>query len=128
MRYAKEEISANPTKGRELLNLCGVEISNLTGSALTDAAKKGNELALAAFHKQAEWLGSACASYTLLLDPQAIVIGGGVVEAGELFLTPVRGAMERIAPFARNHPLPIITAAKFGNDAGLIGAADLVRG
>jgi glucokinase len=128
MRYAKEEIAANPTKGRELLDLCGVEISNLTGSALTDAAKKENELALAAFHKQAEWLGSACASYTLLLDPQAIVIGGGLVEAGELFLTPVRGAMERLMPFARNHPLPIITAAKFGNDAGLIGAADLVRG
>ncbi len=128
MRYAKEAIASNPAKGQELLDLCGVELSNLTGSALTEAAKKGNEMALAAFNKQADWLGSACASYTLLLDPQAIVVGGGVVEAGELFLTPVRSAMEKYMPFAGTHLLPKIIAAKFGNDAGLIGAADLVRG
>ena len=128
MRYAKEAIASNPAKGQELLDLCGVELSNLTGSALTEAAKKGNEMALTAFNKQADWLGSACASYTLLLDPQAIVVGGGVVEAGELFLTPVRSAMEKYMPFAGTHLLPKIIAAKFGNDAGLIGAADLVRG
>ena len=128
MRYAKEGIAANPTKGQELLDLCGLDIANLTGSALTEAAKKGNEMALAAFNKQADWLGSACASYTLLLDPQAIVVGGGVVDAGELFLTPVRSAMEKYMPFAGTHLLPKIIAAKFGNDAGLIGAADLVRG
>jgi glucokinase len=128
MRYAKEGIASNPTKGQELLDLCGLDVVNLTGSALTEAAKKGNEMALAAFNKQADWLGSACASYTLLLDPQAIVIGGGVVDAGELFLTPVRSAMEKYMPFAGTHLLPKIIAAKFGNDAGLIGAADLVRG
>ena len=128
MRYAKEGIAENPAKGKELLDLCGLDIANLTGSALTEAAKKGNEMALAAFNKQADWLGSACASYTLLLDPQAIVVGGGVVDAGELFLTPVRSAMEKYMPFAGTHLLPKIIAAKFGNDAGLIGAADLVRG
>jgi len=128
MRYAKEAIASSPAKGQELLDLCGVELSNLTGSALTEAAKKGNQMALDAFHKQADWLGSACASYTLLLDPQAIVVGGGVVEAGELFLTPVRSAMEKYMPFAGTHLLPKIIAARFGNDAGLIGAADLVRG
>ena len=83
---------------------------------------------IAAFNKQADWLGNACASYTLLLDPQAIVIGGGVVDAGELFLTPVRSAMEKYMPFAGTHTSPKIIAAKFGNEAGLIGAADLVRG
>jgi glucokinase len=128
MRYAKEAILENEAKGQELLDLCGLELSNLTGSALTQAAKKGNQMALSAFHKQADWLGRACASYTLLLDPQAIVVGGGVVEAGELFLTPVRSAMEKYMPFAGTHLLPRIIAAKFGNDAGLIGAADLVRG
>jgi glucokinase len=128
MRYAKAAISENPAAGEELLEMCGVDIENLTGSALTQAAKKGNEMALAAFHKQADWLGSACASYTLLLDPQAIVVGGGVIEAGELFLTPVRSAMEKYMPFAGTHLLPKIIAAKFGNDAGLIGAAELVRG
>ena len=128
MRYAKEAIAANPAEGKELLALCESDISKLTGTILTAAAKGGNQLAIAAFNKQADWLGNACASYTLLLDPQAIVIGGGVVDAGELFLTPVRSAMEKYMPFAGTHTSPKIIAAKFGNEAGLIGAADLVRG
>ena len=128
MRYAKEGIAADPSQGNELLSLCEGDLAQLTGTVLTQAAKNGNQLAISAFNKQADWLGSACASYTLLLDPQAIVVGGGVVEAGELFLAPVRSAMERYMPFAGTHLLPRIIAAKHGNNAGLIGVADLVRG
>ena len=127
MRYAKDAITADPTAGKALLDAAGV-INNLTGEILTEAAKNGDQLAISAFNKQADWLGSACASYTLLLDPQAIVVGGGVVQAGELFLAPVRAAMEKYMPFAGTHLLPKVIAAKFGNDAGVIGAADLVRG
>jgi glucokinase len=127
MRYAKDAITADPTAGKALLDAAGV-INNLTGEILTEAAKNGDQLAISAFNKQADWLGSACASYTLLLDPQAIVVGGGVVQAGELFLAPVRTAMEKYMPFAGTHLLPKVIAAKFGNDAGVIGAADLVRG
>jgi glucokinase len=127
MRYAKDAITADPVAGKALLDAAGV-INNLTGEILTEAAKNGDQLAISAFNKQADWLGSACASYTLLLDPQAIVVGGGVVQAGELFLAPVRAAMEKYMPFAGTHLLPKVIAAKFGNDAGVIGAADLVRG
>jgi glucokinase len=124
IRYANEVLLANPDKSEELL---GFGEGKLTGSALTKAAKAGNELALSAFNKQADWLGLACASYSLILDPQAIIIGGGVVDAGELFLAPVREAMRKYMPFAESHVPPEIIAAKFGNDAGLVGAADLVR-
>jgi glucokinase len=127
MRYAKDAITADPIAGKALLDAAG-EMNNLTGEILTEAAKNGDQLAISAFNKQADWLGSACASYTLLLDPQAIVVGGGVVQAGELFLAPVRAAMEKYMPFAGTHLLPKVIAAKFGNDAGVIGAADLVRG
>lgn len=127
MRYASEEMELNPIKAKELLKFADGR-DELSGAILTMAAKQGNEIALRAFNKQADWLGSACASYTLLLDPQAIVIGGGVVDAGELFLNPVRQAMKKYMPFPGTHLLPKIIAAKFGNDAGLIGAADLVRG
>ena len=128
MRYAKEAIKLDPQKGKNLLKLAGGNLSELTGVILTSAAKSGDEIAIAAFNKQADWLGAACASFALLLDPQAIVVGGGVVDAGELFLEPVRKAMSSYMPFGEFHPLPKIIAAKFGNDAGLIGAADLVRG
>jgi glucokinase len=124
IRYANEALLANADKSEELL---GFGEGKLTGSTLTKAAKAGNELALSAFNKQADWLGLACASYSLILDPQAIIIGGGVVDAGELFLAPVREAMRKYMPFAESHVPPKIIAAKFGNDAGLIGAADLVR-
>ena len=124
IRYANEALLANPDKSEEVLSFGE---GKLSGTALTKAAKAGNELALAAFSKQADWLGLACASYSLIIDPQAIIIGGGVVDAGELFLAPVRAAMRKYMPFAESHVPPKIIAAKFGNDAGLIGAAELVR-
>ena len=124
IRYANEALLANPDKSEEVLSFGE---GKLSGTALTKAAKAGNELALAAFSKQADWLGLACASYSLIIDPEAIIIGGGVADAGELFLAPVREAMRKYMPFAESHVPPKITAAKFGNDAGLIGAADLVR-
>jgi glucokinase len=124
IRYANEALLANPDKSEEVLSFGE---GKLSGTALTKAAKAGNELALAAFSKQADWLGLACASYSLIIDPQVIIIGGGVVDAGELFLAPVRAAMRKYMPFAESHVPPKIIAAKFGNDAGLIGAADLVR-
>ncbi len=124
IRYANEALLANPDKSKELL---GFGEGKLSGTALTKAAKAGNELALSAFNKQADWLGLACASYSLILDPQAIIIGGGVVDAGELFLAPVREAVRKYMPFAESHVPPKIIAAKFGNDAGLVGVADLVR-
>ena len=124
IRYANEAIIDNP-QGSETILSFGE--GKLTGSGLTKAAKAGNELALAAFNKQADWLGLACASYSLIIDPEAIIIGGGVADAGELFLAPVREAMRKYMPFAESHVPPKIIAAKFGNDAGLIGAADLVR-
>ena len=124
IRYANEAIIDNPQSSETLLSFGE---GKLIGSGLTKAAKAGNELALAAFNKQADWLGLACASYSLIIDPEAIIIGGGVADAGELFLAPVREAMRKYMPFAESHVPPKITAAKFGNDAGLIGAADLVR-
>ena len=124
IRYANEAIIDNPQSSETLLSFGEGKV---TGSGLTKAAKAGNELALAAFNKQADWLGLACASYSLIIDPEAIIIGGGVADAGELFLAPVREAMRKYMPFAESHVPPKIIAAKFGNDAGLIGAADLVR-
>jgi glucokinase len=128
MRYTREAIEKNPSAGVELLNFGDGTIAGLTGAALTTAAKAGNKLAISAFEICADWLANAIASYTLILDPQAIIIGGGVADAGELFLTPVRASIPKYMPFVDSHPAPEIIAAKFGNNAGLIGAALLARG
>ena len=68
---------------------------------------------------------SAAANLVAALDPEAIIIGGGVIDAGEILLGPVRDSLKRHLPFSGKYPIPPIVAATLGNDAGLVGAADL---
>jgi glucokinase len=74
-----------------------------------------------------DWLGRGLVTLALTLDPGCFVIGGGVSEAGELLLAPARAAFEARLPAAENRPLARIVQAQLGNDAGLVGAADLAR-
>jgi len=69
------------------------------------------------------WLGAGIASLVNIFDPQAVILGGGLVVTGELLLAPTRGSFERFV-FARPHrKLPALALAQMGTDAGLIGAA-----
>ena len=63
-----------------------------------------------------------------VLDPEVLVVGGGVVEAGELLLGPTRARRSSSSSAARGSlPLAPIVAAQMGNVAGVVGAADLAR-
>jgi len=62
-----------------------------------------------------------------VLDPEVLVIGGGVSAAGELLLDPIRKAYLANLPARGFRPELKIKAAEFDNDAGVMGAADLVR-
>jgi glucokinase len=126
-RHAREAISASPDLARNLLARGDGTIDGLTGQAITDAAREGDAVALAAFQTTAQYLGAGIASLAVLLDPSCVVIGGGVIDAGEILLAPTREAMKRYMPFAGKHPYPEIVAAELGNEAGLVGVADLAR-
>jgi glucokinase len=126
-RHAREAISASPDLARNLLARGDGTIDGLTGQAITDAAREGDSVALAAFQTTAQYLGAGIASLAVLLDPSCVVIGGGVIDAGEILLAPTREAMKRYMPFAGKHPYPEIVAAELGNEAGLVGVADLAR-
>ena len=126
-RHAREAISASPDLARNLLARGDGTIDGLTGQAITDAAREGDAVALAAFQTTAHYLGAGIASLAVLLDPSCVVIGGGVIDAGEILLAPTRDAMKRYMPFAGKHPYPEIVAAELGNEAGLVGVADLAR-
>jgi glucokinase len=126
-RHAREAISASPDLARNLLARGDGTIDGLTGQAITDAARDGDAVALAAFQTTAQYLGAGIASLAVLLDPSCVVIGGGVIDAGEILLAPTREAMKRYMPFAGKHPYPEIVAAELGNEAGLVGVADLAR-
>ena len=89
-------------------------------------ARAGDPAALASFRKLAYWLGIGIGIVITALDPEKVLIGGGVVSAGKLLLDPVAEEARRWS-----HPIPFagcrIEKAALGNNAGLVGAAAWAR-
>jgi len=73
------------------------------------------------------WLGIGLAGLSAALDPGTFVIGGGVSDAGELLLGPTREAYRRTLVGRGHRAEARIVRAELGNEAGLVGAADLAR-
>ncbi|MFN8215001.1 MAG: ROK family protein [Solirubrobacterales bacterium] len=97
----------------------------IDGRAVTEAALAGDRTAIGVFELIGGRLGVACASYANIFEPNAIVIGGGVIAAGDLLLEPARREVRERALKPMNKT-PVL-AATMGNDAGMIGAAALAR-
>ncbi len=95
------------------------------GRAVTEAALAGDATAIGVFELIGGRLGVACASFANIFQPDAIVVGGGVIAAGDLLLEPARRELRERALNPMNRT-PIL-AATLGNDAGVIGAAALAR-
>ena len=95
------------------------------GTAVTEAALAGDETAIGVFELIGSRLGVACSSFANVFQPDAIVVGGGVIAAGDLLLEPARRELRARALNPMNRT-PILEAT-LGNDAGMIGAAALAR-
>ncbi len=93
------------------------------GALVTELAHDGDPAALEVLNLIGERVGVALASFANIFNPDAIVLGGGVMAAGEMLLAPARAEMVRRAlPPARD---VLVLAAKFGAEAGMVGAAAL---
>ena len=92
-----------------------------------EAARSGDPAARAAFARAGEYVGRVLAGAVVLLWPERVVVGGGVADAGELLLGPARRAFAEGLTGAAARPHAEIRPAALGNDAGLVGAADLAR-
>jgi glucokinase len=101
------------------------EGGEVDGRAVTEAAVGGDELAIGVFDLIGSRLGVACATFANIFQPDAIVVGGGVIAAGDLLLEPARRELRRRALNPMNRT-PILEAT-LGNDAGMIGAAAMAR-
>lgn len=96
----------------------------LDGPLVTELAHDGDPAAREVIELIAERLGVALASYVNIFNPEMIVVGGGVMGAGEMLLEPARAEMRRRAlPPSRDNVR--IVAAEFGHEAGMVGAAAL---
>lgn len=100
-------------------------LDDLTAKDLGEAAGEGNEIAERVFVEAGEYLGIALAGVINFMNPEVIVIGGGVSKAGEPLFRAARTTVIRRA-MAPSVKCVEIVPAKFGDDAGVVGAAMMV--
>ncbi|MDP3968397.1 MAG: ROK family glucokinase [Nocardioides sp.] len=116
---------ADPEGARLLL--AGGPVEAIDGPMITAAARAGDPFACARLAELGRWLGEGIASLAAVLDPAAAVIGGGVSAAGDLLLDPLRDAYRANLTGRGHRPELQVRPAALGNDAGMLGAADLAR-
>ena len=127
VREARALMSAGSPVVSDLFDRVGGHPEDLTGPLVTEAARDGDPLARELLSEIGRWLGIGMADLAAALDPGTFVIGGGVSAAGDLLLGPARDAFRRQLTGRGYRPEAAIVAAQLGNEAGLVGAADLAR-
>lgn len=90
-----------------------------------DDAGRGDPTCRRAVEETGRWLGRGLSLVTAALDPDRVVIGGGLAAAGELLLAPARDELRRVLPGRAYREPPEVVLAALGNDAGWLGAAGL---
>lgn len=109
------------TKYREMTNTK----SEITPAVVAQAAKEGDVVAQRIFTIMGEYIGTGLASVVNLLNPEKIVIGGGVADAGEILIAPLKETLTKRAMPIQGSAVEIVPA-QLGNTAGVIGASLLI--
>jgi glucokinase len=109
--------------GSAIARLAAGDPRRATGSLVTAAAREGDEVAVAILARVGRRLGEGVAGLVNVLDPEIVVIGGGVGETGDLLFRPLRESFLATVEGADVRPEVPIVPAHLGNDAGAIGAA-----
>jgi glucokinase len=112
---------------RRVVALAGGDPESVRGEQVTIAAAEGDDEARAVMARFAWWLALGLANLTAILDPDRIVLGGGMAEAGAVLLGPTREAFAGLLEGGGHRPEVPIATARLGERAGAIGAALLAR-
>ena len=124
-RLARE--AAVGGRADRIVALAGGDPEDVKGEHVTAAAGEGDAEALAVMADFGRWVALGLANLANAFDPELFVLGGGLVEAGEVLLAPVRKAFAELLDGADHRPEIGIVAAELGEHAGAIGAALLAR-
>ncbi len=122
IRMAREAVEDHPES--QLLSLAGQDPMRIEAKTVFDAMKSGDPVAQSVFRRYISCLSQAVASVENLLDPEIIVLGGGVSKAGKALLDPLLDEYPQYVLF-NDQPLPPVKLAVLGPEAGIIGAAML---
>ncbi len=118
VRVAKKELEAS--EDESMLRA----LDKVTAKDVLDAYKAGDAAAVRIMDKVGDQLGGALAIFSCVIDPETIVVGGGVSKAGQPLIDCIRKYYRKYAfPLCKDTP---IVLAKLGNDAGIYGAARMV--
>ena len=109
------------TKFREMANG-----NPITPYIVCEAAKAGDPVAQRIFNIMGEYIGIGMASVVNLLNPERIIVGGGVADAGDLLLNPLKETLHKRAMKIAGSAVEVVPA-QLGNTAGVIGASLLIE-
>lgn len=119
--------AASSGRARKVLEIAGGDVASVQGEHVTAAAAEGDPEAEAVMADFARWIGLGLANLVNSFDPSVVVLGGGLVESGNVLLEPVRTALDGFSLGAAARPRLRVVAAELGERAGSIGAALLAR-
>lgn len=120
---AREGTAAAGTHPDSALGLALAREGSISGKTVTEAALGGDQIAIEVMRLTGTRLGVGLANLANIFNPDMLVVGGGVIAAGDLLLEPARAELrKRALPPMNETP---VRAAVLGNDAGMIGAATM---
>ncbi|MBR6966023.1 MAG: ROK family glucokinase [Clostridia bacterium] len=122
IRMAREAIAQHPDT--LMLKMVNNDILKIEARTIIDAARASDPLAMEVFARFTDDLAQAIASVVNFLDPEVIVLGGGVSKAGSFLLDPLSRKYKKYVLY-NDQPMPKVKLAVLGAKAGIIGAAML---
>lgn len=125
-RAARKALITDEDRADELRSRAAADGGKVRGQHVTAAAADGDPLARDLVADLGRWLGAGIADLAAVLDPEMVVIGGGVADTGDLVLESARAEFRAQLSARGYRPELRIELAKLGNDAGIVGVADLV--
>lgn len=124
IRMGREAAKAHPESA--LNKACGGDCEKINAKMVIDCAKEGDAAADEVFRRYVKYMGLALDTIVAFLDPEMIILGGGVSKAGSFLLDAIRAEVPKYLLF-KSLPFARIEIARLGADAGMIGAAMLGR-
>jgi glucokinase len=111
----------------EVVRMAGGDPESVRGEDVSAAAAAGDPAARRVIEQVGWWIGFGLANLACVLDPECFVLGGGVVQAGDLLVDAARATFTELVEGGDRRPGAVIVPAAFGERAGAVGAAFAAR-